>query len=543
MRGDIPYFMSSAPSSGPVDALTRAAWARHLGRPPAELDPAEVRTRLATVTIPEALALAARTSPATSLGVDGSSASYAELVDEVDRGAAALVERGLDPGDRVAICAGGSLDLVRAYLSVLRARGVAVLANPAYTRDELGRLLEQAGARLLLHDRDRTALPAVGAAVDIADWGARAGELAPYTGPGPGLHDVALLAFTSGTTGTPKGVPLTHAHLTTSIAAAMAAWRWEPGDVLVHCLPLFHQHGLSGVHASLLAGSAAHLLTRYDAEELLATIERVRATVMFGVPAIHRRLLELDRERLAPLRGLRLMTSGSGPLPRAVAEAVTEATGQRLLERYGLTETGLDLSNPYDGPRITGTVGYPLPGVEARISDADGAELPDGTDGEICLRGPQVFDGYLDDPAATAAAFWPGGWFRTGDVGHRDSDGRYALTGRLKELVITGGMNVSPQEVEGVVEALDWVHEAAVAGLPSDEWGEEVAVWVVPRPGSEARPADVLEHCRERLAGYKRPKRVFLVDSLPRNALGKIMRSALTAPGPAGPTGDPAGEP
>ncbi len=490
-----------------------------------------MRASLASVTIPEALARAARTRPTAGLRVDGRPVSYAELADEVARGATALVEHGLVRGDRVVLCAAGSLDLVRAYLSVLRAGGVAVLANPAYTPHELDGLVQKAGARLLLHDRERDQLPAVEATLDLASWIAHTRGKPPCTDPGPGLHDLALLAFTSGTTGAPKGVPLTHAHLTTSIAGAMSAWRWEPADVLVHCLPLFHQHGLSGVHASLLAGSEAHVLTRYDGEELLATVERAQATVMFGVPAVYRRLLELDRTRLVPLRRLRLMTSGSGPLPRAVAEAVAVATGHRLLERYGLTETGLNLSNPYDGPRTFGTVGDPLPGVEARISDADGAEVTDGADGEICVRGPQVFQGYLDDPDATAAAFWPGGWFRTGDVGHRDGDGRFVITGRLKDLVITGGMNVSPQEVEGVVEALDWVHEAAVAGLPSEEWGEEVAVWVVPRPDLEARPTEVLEHCRQRLAGYKRPKRVFVVATLPRNAMGKIVRSALAAPG------------
>ena len=516
-------------SHGPVTGQDRASWARHLGRPAHEVDIRSLRDELIGVSVPQALADAAVAAPAATLTVGSRTVTYAHLAAEVERRAEVLAQRGLGRGERVVISAASSLDLVQAYLSVLRAGLVAILANPAYTTSELGAVLERSKAGLLLHDEAMDASSMTGAFLSLTELADQARTAEPISAPGPAHRDVALLAFTSGTTGAPKVVPLTHSHLLSSVKAAMLAWRWRSDDVLVHCLPLFHQHGLSGVHASLLAGSSAHLLAQYDGDELVETIRRSHATILFGVPAIHRRLLDLGAGRLASLRQLRLVTSGSGPLPPALAEAFHEATDQQLLERYGLTETGLDLSNPYEGPRVPGTVGFPLPGVEVRLTDAAGDDVADGADGEICLRGPQVFDGYLDDSDATADAFWPGGWFRTGDVGRRDDEGRYAITGRLKELVITGGMNVSPLEVEGIVEQLDWVDEAAVAGLPSDEWGEEVAVWVVTRPGTEARPAEVLAHCRERLAGYKRPKHVFVVSALPRNPMGKVVRSQLVS--------------
>jgi malonyl-CoA/methylmalonyl-CoA synthetase len=339
---------------------------------------------------------------------------------------------------------------------------------------------------------------------------------------------VALLAFTSGTTGRAKGVPLTHAHLLSSIRSAMLAWRWRPDDVLVHALPLFHQHGLSGVHATLAAGSSAAILSRFDPGALVAAVERERATVLFGVPSIHRRLLDLGADALAPLRRLRLATSGSAPLPPALAVEFAGATGVELLERYGLTETGLDLSNRFEGPRSPGHVGTPLPGVEVRLADGSGA---DADEGEILLRGPQVFDGYLDDPEATAAAFHPGGWFRTGDLGRWDG-GALRITGRLKELVITGGMNVAPGEVEAVLEQLPSIHEAAVAGVPDDRWGEAVVAWVVPADGARVDPDAVVAHCRRHLSAYKCPKRVVVTTALPRNAMGKIVRSRLTQEAP-----------
>ena len=366
---------------------------------------------------------------------------------------------------------------------------------------------------------------------------------APRSLPAP--HDIALLAYTSGTTGRPKGVPLTHRQLTASIQGAMAAWRWTGRDVLVHALPLFHQHGLGGVHATLIAGSSAHLRSVSDPAGLIATALAEGATVLFGVPASYQALL--DHAGGKPLlQGLRLAVCGSAPLSPALAARLPGLLGQLPLIRYGTTESGLDVSNPVGAARPD-TVGLPLPGVQCRIwasgqdtpggheapegqEAPEGREAPPGTDGEIQLRGPQVFQGYWHDAGATAAAFTPDGWFRTGDIGAVDpATGHLVIRGRTKELIISGGLNVYPREVEIALERHPSVAEAAVAGLPHPRWGEQVTAWVVPRPGVTVGEAEVIAHARTLLAAYKCPKEVFTLAALPRNPLGKLNRAALTA--------------
>lgn len=506
--------------AGPSEAIVRA-WADHIGHPLAEIEPSELRQRLTSETIPSLLSAAAKDHGSSTLAVDSARLTLTALHEVVGRRATALAGHGAESGMTVAISAPSSLELVTTYLATLHLGATAVLINPAYTDEELTGILARSGAALLVTDRPNRAAGAIDLAALVA------ADVEPHAG-GPVTPDtVALLAFTSGTTGAPKGVPLTHAHLLSSIRGAMWAWRWQPDDVLVHALPLFHQHGLSGVHATLTAGSSAAILSTFDPAALVAAVKREQATVLFGVPSIHRRLLELGDEGMAPLRRLRLITSGSAPLPPSLFGAFREATGIELLERYGLTETGLDLSNPYDGPRVPGQIGIPLPGVEVRLADPSGAEVKEGEEGEILLRGPQVFEGYLNDPSATAEAFLEGEWFRTGDLGRCDVAGRLAITGRLKDLIITGGMNVSPGEVEAVVEQLSSVREAAVAGVASERWGEEVVAWVVPNGTEMVDPAAVIEHCRLHLAAYKCPKRVLQVAALPRNQMGKIVRTQL----------------
>ncbi|UYM07275.1 class I adenylate-forming enzyme family protein [Solicola gregarius] len=502
-----------------VEPGTVRAWARHLDIEPASVDPDALRSELTAGTIPGVLAAAACSRGA--VAVDGERLTYPELRDRAVRAAGVLARAGVERGTRVVISAPSSMRFVVGYLAALHAGATVVLANPAYTSHELEALIARSQATLLLVDGSATTT-AVGT-LDLAELDDPG--LDPHPGAALDSDDVALLAYTSGTTGTPKGVPLTHGALLASIRGAMRSWRWSADDTLVHALPLFHQHGLSGLHASLVAGSSLTVLARFDTHELISTAEHERATIVFAVPSIHQRLADLDAPELRPLRRLRLITSGSAPLSPAVADQLYAKAGLRPLERYGLTESGLDVSNEYGEP-MTGTVGTPLPGVEVDLRTPDG----DATDeGEIVLRGPQIFGGYLDDPDATAAAFWPGGWFRTGDVGRWD-DGRLVITGRLKELIITGGMNVAPREVELVVEACAGVAEAVVAGVPSQRWGEEVAAWVVSEPGHEIAADSVIEHCRSRLAPYKCPKRVVVVESLPRNAMGKVVRSALVAP-------------
>jgi acyl-CoA synthetase (AMP-forming)/AMP-acid ligase II len=433
--------------------------------------------------------------------------------------------RRVRPGDRVLLAAAASVGFIRCYLGALRAGAVVVLANPGYTGAELRHLVADSGAVLALADpAPARVLSGLGSVptVGVTDL---PGDGHPASGVTAGPRDTAVLAYTSGTTGRPKGVPLTHGRLAASIRSAMAAWRWSADDVLAHALPLYHQHGLSGLHAALIAGGTVHIRSRFSPAELVETIGDTGATVLFGVPTIYQALLAADVD-VAPLAGLRLAVCGSAPLNPALAQRLTGALGQLPLIRYGTTETGLNVSNLIDA-RAGDTVGVPLPGVLARIGGESSAAEP-GTDGEIQLRGPQVFSGYWHDPAATQAAFTPDGWFRTGDIGAVDpATGHLRIKGRTKEMIITGGLNVYPREVEIVLEEHPSVAEAAVAGVPDERWGEQVTAWVVMRDGHAFDEAALIAYARERLAGYKCPKRVFRRAALPRNHVGKIVRSAL----------------
>jgi malonyl-CoA/methylmalonyl-CoA synthetase len=327
---------------------------------------------------------------------------------------------------------------------------------------------------------------------------------------------------------------LSHANLLASSESLRVAWRWTADDRLVLALPLFHIHGLGvGLHGTLLAGASAVLLPRFDPDAVLDAVAAHQATLFFGVPTMYARLANCPR--LAELGRLRLCVAGSAPLPPAIFERLADGSGQRVLERYGMTETGINVSNPYDGERRPGTVGFPLPGVELRLAATRGpGGVPPTTaagaakSGEIEVRGPNVFGGYWGRPEATAAAFTPDGWFRTGDIGEQDPDGYLRLVGRARDLIITGGLNVYPREVEDVLLEHPAVAEVAVAGVADVEWGEAVTAWVVPaRAATPPAAADLLRFAGERLARFKCPRRVVFVDALPRNALGKVLRHEL----------------
>jgi len=552
---------------------SRAGWRAHL---PGVTDVPALVGQLGAATIPELAAASADQVPGrVAVTVDGEPVTHAELDADAGRVAGWLARR-LRPGDRVLLAAGPGRGFLRCYLGSLRAGAVVVLANPAGTGRELAHLVSDSGARLAFagHGPARllAGLPDPPLTVDAS--------VLPPGPAGPAGRrilarpdDTALLAYTSGTTGRPKGVPLTHRQLVTSIRSAMAAWRWSADDVLVHALPLHHQHGLGGVHATLIAGATGHVRSKFTPADLIETVRAARASVLLAVPAMYQALLNaatgagrwpdaatrpgtsappgasvLPDAATRPgtsappsasvppdaaphgsgvLSGLRLAVCGSAPLSPALAERLPAVLGQLPLVRYGTTETGLDVSNIYGQP-AAGTLGVPLPGVLARIG-SEGAELAAGEDGEIQLRGPQVFGGYWRDPAATAAAFTPDGWFRTGDIGRVDpADGQLAIRGRIKEMIITGGLNVYPREVELVLEDHLSVAEAAVAGVPHERWGEQVTAWVVMRPGHDFDERALIAHARAALAAYKCPKQVFQLRALPRNHLGKVLRSALT---------------
>jgi malonyl-CoA/methylmalonyl-CoA synthetase len=501
------------------------AWRLHAAR---EVDPAE----LAEGTLPEAFHAAAEAAAErTALDVGGTALTHGEL----DARAAAvggwLRERGLLPGDALLLVGPSSMALVCAYLGALRARLMVVFANPTLTEGELRHLAADSGAaaaiaaKPALPSLERLAVDLPGLRLVLELEAASGASTAASLAPERADPDApALLAYTSGTTGRPKAVPLTHANLLSSIRAAMLAWRWRPDDVLVHSLPLSHQHGLGGIHATLLAGSRATIVPNFEPGALTGAIVRHRATVLFAVPAIYERLLAWEGIGSAELGSLRVAISGSAPLSPGLFERWAELAGRPQLERYGTTESGLNVSNLYEGPRRPGAVGLPLPGVELTVASEDGEPLPDGEVGEILLRGPQVFSGYRGAPDATETAFHAGGWFRTGDLGRIDpGDGYLEITGRAKDLIISGGMNVYPREVELALEASEAVARAAVVGVPSERWGEEVAAAVVPACRTTVDIDELRGSLEGSLAPYKRPKRIVVVDELPVNAMGKVV--------------------
>ncbi|HEX7744847.1 MAG TPA: acyl-CoA synthetase, partial [Micromonosporaceae bacterium] len=448
----------------------------------------------------------------------GRTVTAAELEQLTAAAAGRYAAAGLAPGDRVIVSAGPSVELVVAYLAALRYGLTVVPANTAYTASELANLAADARPSLaVLDDLERS--PDVPATTpDLARLPQP--QAAPLDRVEPA--DPALIVYTSGTTGKPKGAVLSHANLLASAHAVRLAWRWTPEDRLALSLPLFHIHGLGvGLHGTLVAGGSLLLLPRFEPPAVASAIE-AGATMFFGVPTMYHRLAASPH--LDALRALRLAVSGSAPLPAELHDTVRERTGQRILERYGMTETIMLVSNPYDGPRRPGTVGLPLPGVSLRLAPREGGVT------EIEVTGPNVFGGYLDRPQATAEAFTTDGWFRTGDLGVLDDDGYLRISGRAKELIITGGYNVYPREVEEVLRSHPAVGDAAVAGLPSPEWGETVVAYVVPADAvdTSALEADLTQWCAERLAAYKRPRAWRWIETVPRNALGKILRHELS---------------
>jgi malonyl-CoA/methylmalonyl-CoA synthetase len=425
--------------------------------------------------------------------LDGKWLTSEELEHRTAEAARGLRAAGLQPGDSLLISAPASAQLVIAYIAALRAGLVLLPVNPGYTRAEVERIVADARPAASLDDLGGVELdlPADEHPIDQV-----------------GTDDRALLIYTSGTTGRPKGAPLTHGNLLASATAVNLAWRWQPDDRLLLTLPLFHVHGLGvGLFGSLCAGAEIVLRPRFDPADSGGT------SMFFGVPTIYHRLVQSGE--VSALRRLRLLVSGSAPLPASLAHEVAERTGQLPLERYGMTETVMLTSNPYDGPRKPGTVGFALPGVDLRLADDD----------EVQVRGPNVIGGYYERPDADAEAFTADGWFRTGDLGRLDEDGYLTLVGRSKELIITGGYNVHPREVEEVLGTHPAVREVAVIGRPSDTWGEEVTAVVVAE--REVEPDELKQFAARELVSYKVPKRVEFVDRLPRNAMGKLVRGQV----------------
>src|SRR5215208_1734083 len=479
--------------------------------------------------------------------------TYAELDKLVNRTAGYLQSLGLQSGDRVALQLSKSLEFILLHLATVRLGAVTLPLNLAYPPDELKYFLEDSGAKLFFalesaKEKIQTIhseLPDLQECIFIDPTESEKFKdlVASYQGQSgrdsrraevtqlhrSHDHDTAVIIYTSGTTGRPKGAEITHGNLISNLEALHKAWGWSPDDVLLHVLPIFHVHGLFvAFHGALHAGATTLLMREFDARKVLEMLADGQCTVFMAVPTIHQRLLDVPEASQFDLSHVRLITSGSDRLPDEVFTGFQQTFGYTLLERYGMTETGMNCSNPLNGERRIGSVGLPLPGVEVRaVNPENDQSLPDGQIGEVQLRGPNIFKGYWKQPQKTAESFTADGWFRTGDLGFRELDGYLTLCGRSKDLIISGGLNIYPPEVERVLAEHPSVAACAVIGCPDREWGERVTAVVVLQPGASTSGEELIAFCRERIAPYKSPKSIVFRADLPRNAMGKVQKTEL----------------
>ena len=453
--------------------------------------------------------------------------SYAALRAVVARYAGALSTLGVAPGDRVLVQVAKTPQAVALYLACLKTGAVYTPINTAYTPPEVEFFLADAAPALFVAGTEvemRTRTLVLDADGE-GSFAALAAEAPPAHRTVPRADDdIAALVYTSGTTGRSKGAMLTHGNLTSNARTLSDYWGWRDDDVLLHALPIFHVHGLFvALHCAFLAGTPVIFLPRFDADALLR--ELPRATVLMGVPTFYSRLLRHADFDAALCRNMRVFISGSAPLTERTFAAFERRTGKRILERYGMSETLMNTSNPLCGERIAGSVGFALPGVEVRIRGDDGERLPSGAVGGIEVRGANVFKGYWRMPERTAQEFRSDGFFITGDLGTMDANGRVTIVGRDKDMVISGGYNVYPKEVEALLDEIPGVVESAVIGVPHEDFGEAVVAVLVAEETVDL--ACVNAFLKGKLARYKQPKRVVRVAELPRNAMGKVQKNTL----------------
>ena len=490
-------------------------------------------------------------------GPGGGVLTYADFLAMSARLAHALTAAGLSPGDRLAAQVAKSPAALALYAACARTGVIFLPLNTAYTDPELTYFVEDSGARMVVCDPARaeglgSVARSVGAALTTLD-AAGGGALMDDAAGRPDVHDpvarsggdLAAFLYTSGTTGRSKGAMLTQDNLLSNARTLADLWRFTRDDVLLHALPIFHTHGLFvATNVTLAAGGSMIFLPGFDLDAILDALPR--ATAMMGVPTFYTRLLDDDRFTGALTRHMRLFVSGSAPLLAETHVAFEDRTGHRILERYGMTETNMNTSNPYDGERRAGTVGHPLPGVELKVTDPEtGDPVPAGSVGQIEVRGPNVFKGYWQMPDKTAAELRADGFFVTGDLGSVDADGYVTIVGRGKDLIISGGYNIYPKEVELVLDDQPGVRESAVIGVPHPDFGETPVAVLVPASGAEPDLGAIEAAVRDRLARYKHPRRLVVADALPRNTMGKVQKNVLRdryaglfAPEPAAPTTD-----
>ena len=468
---------------------------------------------------------------------DGTLYSYEMLEDMAGRYAALLKDLGIKPGDRVAIQTDKSPNALFFYLGCEQAGAVYLPLNTAYTQTEVAYFLGDATPTLVLcRPESEAAIQEVAKIAGVAHvrtmdaYGkgsitSEAQTMAPLRDIEPrAADDLAAICYTSGTTGRSKGAMLTHANLASNAFTLHKLWGFQQGDVLLHALPIFHVHGLFvAINTTLANGSKMIFLPRFDAEQVIELLPK--ATVMMGVPTFYIRLLAQQKFNRELTAHMRLFISGSAPLLTETFNEFEAVTGQRILERYGMSEAGMITSNPYDGERRAGTVGFALPDVTVRVADRQGNPLPANEVGTLETKGPNIFKGYWQMPEKTAAEFRSDGFFITGDMAKVDDQGYVHIVGRAKDLIISGGFNVYPKEIEMVIDEMDGIGETAVIGLPHPDFGEGV-VAVATRTG-EVSEATIIAKAREQLAAFKAPKKVYFVDELPRNTMGKVQKNQL----------------
>ncbi|MFH1804794.1 MAG: malonyl-CoA synthase [Pseudomonadota bacterium] len=470
---------------------------------------------------------------------DGTVLSFADLIDRVGRYATVLADQGVVKGDRVAAQIDKSSDVIALYLACLQLGAIHLPLNTAYTGDEIAYFLGDAAPRVFVCQpahlatateiAGRCNVDAVltlgtrhdGSLNDLAAKAAAHKDIVDVSS-----DDIAAILYTSGTTGRSKGAMLTHGNLASNALTLHQAWGFKPGDVLLHALPLFHTHGLFvAVNIMLVNGGTVVLLSKFDADDIIARMPT--ATVMMGVPTFYTRLLAHPGFTREVTANMRLFVSGSAPLLAETHDQFFDRTGHKILERYGMTETCMNTSNPLDGERRPGAVGPTLPGIEARVCDKDGNILPVGEIGVLEVRGPNVFKGYWQMPEKTASEFRTDGFFITGDLATIGEDGYITIVGRDKDLIISGGFNVYPKEVEEIIGDYDEVEEVAVFGLPHPDFGEAVAAVIVPAKGSTPDVEAIIKRTQDKLAKFKVPKRIWTLKELPRNTMGKVQKAEL----------------
>jgi len=468
--------------------------------------------------------------------------TYGMLLDDTERMARFLSGLGVKKGDRVILFFPKSVLSVVIHLALLRMGAIGVPLNIGFRKSEMDYFVKDAEPSVILTGTQESSLTAaLGGNVKSLELDTdktyeemdffRKGQGTAFLAP-PSPDDPALIIYTSGTTGRPKGAVLTQKNLSCDAQNILGIWEIGETDVLCHALPLFHVHGLCfALHTALLAGAHVLLLDGFSPETVVDVLEKgdgtERPTVFMAVPSMYSRLMDVLEKRGPDLRHMRLWTSGSAPLLPKDFQRIRDLVGQEPVEREGMSETGMNFSNPIRGVRKPGSIGLAMPGLDVRIVHPETLEdLPPGKTGEIWLRGLAITPGYWRKPKETAKAFVDG-WFRTGDMGNIDEDGYYYLTDRLKHIIISGGENISPKEVEAVINCVDGVKESAVVGVPDEQWGERVVAAVVSQPGAALSPQTILSCCKEHLHRWKCPKEVRFIDSLPRNTMGKVLKEEV----------------